>query len=166
MIGKLKLFTLYFLFLALSTPFLSVQASVLDAALTSPQEFSGQSITIEGEVVGEPLKDPQGVWVNIVSGSKQIGVFSSDKNMVDLITHWGSYRYRGDYLQVKGVFYKDCPVHQISDLHLEALRVIDQGQRREFVISAQKKRLAMMLSIICLTTAAIYFIKFQYGKRA
>ncbi|MFH1519822.1 MAG: hypothetical protein ABIE75_04535 [Candidatus Omnitrophota bacterium] len=166
MVGKLKFFTFCLLLLAFSTPFLSVQASVLDAALTSPQEFSGQSITIEGEVVGEPLKDSQGVWINIVSGSKQIGVFSSDKNIVDLITYWGSYRYRGDYLQIKGVFYKDCPVHQISDLHLEVLRVVQEGQRREFTVSAQKKRLAMILSIICLTTAAIYFIKVQYGKRA
>ncbi len=147
------------------TSFAWAENASLEDIFTSPQEFSGQQVQIEGEVIGEALRDARGVWINISSGSSQIGVFSSDKSIAERITHWGSYKETGDQVSVKGIFYKECPDHQISDLHLERLEIIQEGYRNEYIISSQKKQLAKILSMICLAIAFIYLIKIKYGKR-
>ena len=168
MVGKLKqfiLFSLTFYFMVLIAPFVYSEVTALKDILNSPQAFNGREVEIEGEVVGESLKDSRGVWINIVSGSNQMGVFSADKGVVESITYWGSYRYTGDQLRIKGIFYKDCPIHQISDVHLDTLEVIKKGYKNKVSISPQKRQLAIILSIICLMTAGLYLIKLKYGKR-
>ena len=162
---KLKLFIFCLLFLILATPFVYAKASVLEAILAFPNRFDQREVQIEGEAIGGPLNDAQGVWLNISTGSQQIGVFSSDKSVIERITHWGSYQETGDQVRVKGIFYKECPDHQISDVHLGSLEIIREGYRNEYPISPQKRQLAKILSIICLTIAFIYLIKLKYGKR-
>ncbi len=166
MANKLKLFIFSLLFLTLATPFVYAKASALEAVLAFPEKFNEKEVWIEGEAVGEPLRDAHGVWINITSGSKQIGVFSSDQSIAEKITYWGSYRETGDRVRIKGVFYKECPVHQTRGVYLETLEVVKEGYRNKYPISAQKQQLAKILSIICLTTAFIYLIKLKYGKRA
>jgi len=165
MANKLKLFIFSLLFLTLVTPFVYAKVSALEAVLAFPEKFNEKEVWIEGEVIGEPLKGAQGVWMNITSGSKQIGIFSSDKSIIEKITYWGSYHETGDQVRIKGVFYKECPVHQIRDVHLETLEIVKEGHRNKYPISAQKQQLAKILSVICLTTAFIYLIKLKYGKR-
>jgi len=162
---KLKLFIFCLLFLILATPFAYAKASVLEAILAFPDRFDQREVQIEGEAIGESLNDAQGVWLNISTGSQQIGVFSSDKSVIERITHWGSYQETGDRVRVKGIFYKECPDHQISDVHLGSLEILREGYRNEYPISPQKRRIAKILSIICLTIAFIYLIKLKYGKR-
>jgi len=162
---KVKLFIFCLLLMASTTSFAWAENDSLEDIFTSPEEFSEQEVQIEGEVIGEALRDTQGVWINISSGPSQIGVFSSDKSITERITRWGSYEETGDQVSVKGIFYKECPDHQISDLHLERLEIIQEGYRNEYTISSQKQQLAKILSMICLAIAFIYLIKLKYGKR-
>ncbi|MCK4519758.1 MAG: hypothetical protein KAT96_01110 [Candidatus Omnitrophica bacterium] len=167
MSGALKhfiFFSLFFFLMFLIVPFVYSEVTALGDILDSPQAFNGREVEIEGEVIGESLKDDKGVWINIVSGSKQIGVFSANKRAIEPITYWGSYRYTGDRLRIKGIFYKDCLMHQVSDVHLNTLEVIKKGYRNKFSVSPQKRQLAIMLSIICLMTTGLYLIKLKYGK--
>jgi aspartyl/asparaginyl-tRNA synthetase len=165
MVGKVKLFIFFILVSLLFLPFAYAKSSVLEAILAFPEKFDGQEVRIEGEVIGEPLRDNQGVWINITSGLKQIGIFSADEKVIEKITYWGSYRETGDQVMIRGVFYQECPLHQKPDVHLKNLQVIKVGQKNDYPVSPQKKQLAMVLSLICLTTALIYFIKLKYGKR-
>ena len=163
MIGKLKYF--FFFLMILIAPFAYSEVTAIGDILDSPQAFDGLEVVIEGEVIGESLKDARGVWINILSDSRQIGVFSANAKIIDLITYWGSYRYTGDQVQIKGVFYKDCPVYQISNVRLNNLEIIEKGHENEFLVSSQKQQLTIVLFIICLTIASIYLIKLKYGKR-
>jgi len=162
---KLKLFIFCLVFIALVTSFAYAKASALEAILAFPDIFDQREVQIEGEAIGEPLNDAQGIWFNISTESQQIGVFSSDKSIIERITYWGSYQETGDQVRVKGIFYKECPDHQISDVHLESLEIIREGYINEYSISSQKQQLAKILSIICLIIAFIYLIKLKYGKR-
>lgn len=166
MTNKLKLFIFSLLFIILTTSFVYAKASTLEAVLAFSEKFNEKEVWVEGEVIGESLKNAQGVWMNITSGPKQIGIFSSDKGIIEKITYWGSYRYTGDQVRIKGIFYKECPVHQTRDVHLETLEIVKEGYRNKHPISAQKQQLAKILSIICLMTAFVYLIKLKYGKRA
>ncbi len=162
---KLKLFIFCLLLMASAASFAYAENASLGDILASPEEFSGQEVQIEGEVIGEALNDAGGIWLNISTGPQQIGVFSADKEKVEEITYWGSYSATGDQVRIKGIFYKECLAHQISDVHLGSLEIIREGYRNEYPISPQKQQLAKMLSIICLTIAFIYLIKLKYGKR-
>lgn len=162
---KLKLLIFCLLLTALAAPFAYAGNVSLGDILASPGEFSGREVQIEGEVIGEALNDAEGIWLNVSTGSQQIGIFSADKEKVEKITYWGSYSATGDWVRVKGIFHKECPDHQISDVHLGSLEIIREGYRNEYSISPQKQQLAKILSIICLIIAVIYLIKLKYGKR-
>ena len=151
--------------MALAASFAYAENTSLEDLFASPEEFSRQEVQIEGEVIGEALNDPQGIWLNVSTGTQQIGVFSASKEKVEEITYWGSYSATGDRVRVKGIFYKECPDHQISDLHLGSLEIVQEGYKNEYKISRQKQQLAKILSIICLIIAFIYLIKLKYGKR-
>lgn len=141
------------------------QSSSLDEVLVVPDSFDSKTVEIEGEVIGEVLLSDSGAWINIKDESYNIGIFAQKASEFTGIKHWGSHRQQGDRIKVKGVFSKDCPLHQISDLHLESFEVIKQGYARNIEASPQKKKAATNLFIICLTTAVIYLIKVKYGKR-
>ncbi|NQT28485.1 MAG: hypothetical protein HQ570_02690 [Candidatus Omnitrophica bacterium] len=162
---KLKLFIFCLLLAVSATSIAWAENDSLEDIFTSPKEFSEQQVQIEGEVIGEALRDAQGVWINISSGSSQIGVFSSDKSIIERIAHWGSYEETGDQLRITGIFYKECPDHQISDLHLASLEILREGYRNEYPISPQKQQLAKIFSMICLAIALVYLIRLKYGKR-
>lgn len=134
-------------------------AASLSEILNAPDEFDSKVVEIEGEAIGNPLNSPNGVWINIKSGENNIGLFSPDKGVLEKIEHWGSYREKGDKLKIRGVFYKNCPLHQISGIHLNSLSIIERGSKNEVALPQERVKLALMLLIICLTTGLIYFIK-------
>jgi len=136
-----------------------VFAVSLEEILNAPAEFDSKAVEIEAEVIGNPLKGVNGVWLNVKSGESNIGVFSLDAAVLESIKYWGSYGQKGDKLKIKGIFYKNCPLHQISDIHLNSLAVIEKGCENKMAVSSERIRLAVMLFIICLTTGLIYFIK-------
>lgn len=141
------------------------QKNSLKEVLNNPSAFDRKVIEIEGEVIGEPLKAEGGLWINIASGSYNIGVFSSDLEVLNPIEFWGSYKEKGDRVRIKGTFYKNCPWHQISDVHLTTLEVVEKGYKKEILVSPQKVQLSIILFTICLATATLYFIKRKYGRK-
>ena len=142
------------------------QTTLLKDVLANPDSFDSKIIEIEGEVVGEVILTDKGAWVNIKNDSYNIGVFAQGKNAFGDIQHWGSYGQQGDWVKIKGVFNKDCSIHQISDLHLMSLEIQRAGHSKPTGVSGEKREAAIRFFIICLTTAVIYFIKVKYGKRA
>lgn len=162
---KIKFFIFCLSFTALLASFAYAENASLKDILASPSNFTGKEVQIEGEVIGEPLNDEAGAWVNVSTGEEQIGVFFEDKDRIEEISYWGDYSTTGDQIRVIGVFYKDCLDHQISDLHLKSLKIIHKGYKNEYAISPWKEQLAKILSMICLAMALIYFIKLRYGKR-
>ncbi|MBD3264872.1 MAG: hypothetical protein GF375_07195 [Candidatus Omnitrophica bacterium] len=133
--------------------------------LKNPEDFSGKSVTIEGEVIGEPLRDKGGRWINVSEGEYKIGVFVKDPRVVEKIQSWGSYKQTGDYIRLKGIFYKSCPQHRTLGIHGEEITVEKRGLPREEILKPYKAKLAAFFFIICLTMGLIYFIKVKYGKR-
>ncbi|MDP8290069.1 MAG: hypothetical protein P9M02_03770 [Candidatus Susulua stagnicola] len=161
---QLKFFIFCLLFVVLSIGFVYADSTSLEDILEFPDSYDGKEVQIEGEVIGEPLNGNLGVWVN-VSAKQQIGVFLADKEKIKEITYWGDYRTTGDQVRVKGIFYKDCPEHQISDVHCKSLEVVGKGHKNKYIISSQKKQLAKILSIIFLIIGLIYLIRLKYGKQ-
>jgi len=162
---KLKLFIFCLLYITLLIPLVYAESISLGDILDFPDNFSGKEVQIEGEVIGEPLNNPKGVWINISGQQKKIGVFIDDKRKIEEINQWGSYGTIGDQVRVEGIFYKECPDHQISDIHLQRLELISKGYKNEYTVAPSKVKLAKILSLICLVMGLIYLIRLRYGKR-
>ena len=137
----------------------------LEEILSNPKDYDGKSVIVEAEVVGEVLGNDQGGWINILEQGYNIGIFSSSKDMFFPIKHWGSYKEKGDIIRIEGVFYEDCLQHNISDIHLESLKIISPGFRKEDIVSSNKKKIAIGLFIICLTVNLIYLIKVRHERK-
>ena len=153
------LFFYFFLF--------NLYAHNLEDLLKNPSLFDKKVVEIEAEVVGEPLKEEDGVWINVKDRDKDIvlGVFIKDTLWQRRITHYGSYKERGDILKIKGVFHLFCPQHKTTDIHAYKIEIKEEGFLREEKISSFKIKLSFILGIICLTLALIYLIKNRIWKR-
>ncbi|MBD3245737.1 MAG: hypothetical protein GF333_01865 [Candidatus Omnitrophica bacterium] len=131
----------------------------------APEEFHRTQVTIQGEAIGEPLKTVEGFWVNLSSEGAHLSAWVKDREAVDKIVHWGRYGMRGDRVEVTGVFYRKCPVHHTSGIHVQSLRVRERGGRVFHPVSARKKTGTRAAAIICLTFFLIYLIKERNRRR-
>lgn len=163
---RIKILFVFSIFI-LNVTYVFGQSSSIKEILKNSNLFNGKTVEIQGEVIGEPLKDAdtQGIWINITFQGSNIGIFCSHEESIVQISHWGSYKEKGDQLKIRGVFYKDCPEHQISGVHLKSLEVMQEGGAREDPVSLRKKKLAIGLFAICLTIGVIYSIKRKYARK-
>lgn len=166
-IGRYKRIKILFVFsiFILNLTYVCGQSSSIKEILKKPNLFDAKTVEIQGEVIGEPLKDAQGIWINITFQGSNIGIFCSHEESIVQISHWGSYKEKGDQLKIRGIFYKDCPEHQISGVHLKSLEIMQVGEAREVPVSLRKKKLAIGLFAICLTIGVIYSIKRKYARK-
>jgi hypothetical protein len=154
-----KLFFLIFIFFSSAT-----WAESLKEILQNPSLFDNKKVVLAGEVIGEPLKAKEGLWLNISTKGVNIGVYLEDPSSVEKIENFGSYKNRGDIVRVEGIFHKSCPSHFERDIHAQIVEVVELGYIREEQIPPFKRNLSGALAIICLILATIYFIKMKYGK--
>jgi hypothetical protein len=116
-----------------------------------PQEYDGEEVAYEGEVIGDIMKRRSGAWVNINDGYNSIGVWMTPK-LAGVIEHRGSYKSKGDILRVKGIFHRACPQHGGDlDIHAASVRKIKSGWlREEKIIPAKQNLLIILIVILCL----------------
>jgi hypothetical protein len=92
-------------------------------------ELDGKSVVYLGEVIGEVMSRGDFVWLNVLQGSSAIGVWAP-RSMAREIKYAGDYQFRGDIVEVKGIFHVRCSQHGGDmDIHAGALRRIAAGQR-------------------------------------
>jgi hypothetical protein len=141
------------------------QVIALKEVLNSPNKFDGKSVEVEGEVIGELIRENEAGWINILSQGNNIGVFLPLKEYSKVIKYWGGYKQQGDSLRLRCVFHQNCSLHNEIDMHLESLEVIQRGFVKEEVIPPFKIKLAINCFIICLMSVAVYFIKLRYRRK-
>jgi lysyl-tRNA synthetase class II len=153
-----KLFFIFFIFFSIK---IFSQEISLKELLTYPDKFDKKTVEIKGEVIGEPILIKKGCWINISSQGFNIGVFVKKKSFLKKIHYWGDYKKKGDIVKIKGVFFKNCPLHFEQDIHLKDLKVIEKGFQKKEKISSFKVKLTVVSFIICLVIVSIYLIKLK-----
>ncbi|MCF7916894.1 MAG: hypothetical protein K9L61_03865 [Candidatus Omnitrophica bacterium] len=141
------------------------QTITLKSLVDNPEKYDQSTISLRAELIGEPLTTDTGTWLNLGQNDYNLGVFLAKKEILAKVNYWGSYQEKGDIVEVKGVFYKNCPVHDQRGIHLTSLRVTEQGRQVEHKTSKQKRKFAWLSLIICLTIGTIYFIKVKLWQK-
>ncbi|MCK9614044.1 MAG: DNA-binding protein [Candidatus Omnitrophica bacterium] len=131
--------------------------------INNAKQYDGQEIVYTGEVIGDVMIRGKFAWINVNDTKNAIGIWLS-KDFAKEILYTGSYRAKGDIVEVKGKFNRACTEHGGDlDIHASTLQVIQKGANVDEVISPRKIKVAITFLIICLTLTVIYFIRLGYG---
>lgn len=114
--------------------------------INNAKDYDGKAVVFEGEAIGEVMLRGGYAWVNLNDGSSAIGIWMP-KEMADTIKYTGSYQYRGDWVEVAGVFNRACPEHGGDlDIHAQGISKTLPGRQLKKRININKVNMVYILS--------------------
>ncbi len=129
-------------------------AGVVDSAtlIKKARLFDGRIVTYRGEVIGDVMVRAEGVWLNvnddayslqgerfILAGYNQGLSILAPPGTEDRIKRAGRYDWRGDYIEVVGVFRRSSDKHGGTMLiEARSVKVLKPGFRLEHPISRNR----------------------------
>ncbi len=107
---------------------------LIEGALT----YDGQTVTVEGEAIGDIMLRGDAGWVNLNDGTNAVGVWAPAA-LLRRIRNVGRYRVKGDTVRVTGMFYRADPRHG-GDLDIQAARleVLATGGRQPVALNRRR----------------------------
>ncbi len=141
---KLALIILFFV--ALTYPRLSfAQGLSSSELLKNAKQYDGKLITYSGEVIGDVMLRGANAWVNINDGDNALGAWMG-ASLTKIINYTGSYKTRGDNLEVTGIFHRACLEHGGDlDIHAQAVRKLADGRMVKYRMNLTKINLSLIL---------------------
>lgn len=113
-------------------------------------------VTVQGEAIGEPLRRGDECWVNIDDGTNSIGIKMKGTD-AQRVQKYGSYKQRGDTVQVKGYFYKACPEDGgETDIHAVDVQIVSPGKPTPEDVPPSKIAAAAGLAVLMVVGLAVY----------
>lgn len=151
------LLIMLFLSFSLSAQVCAAAVTEINTLIEKSQAFDGQTITIEGEAIGEAMLRGEYAWINISDNTNAIGVWLKASD-AQKIKSFGDYRHKGDIVKITGTFSRNCTEHGGDvDIHSHSLEIIEQGFNRPEEITLVKIQAALALSFFAFLTAYIYW---------
>ncbi|NCB73595.1 MAG: DNA-binding protein [Clostridia bacterium] len=124
--------------------------------------YNGQTVTVEGEAIGEALERGEYSWVNISDGTNAIGIWMT-KADEDTIKYYGDFKNLGDTVKVTGVFSRDCSEHGGDvDIHCSSLTIVKSGHS---VISAVSQKKLIVAAVLAFFAALLAFFYRRESKK-
>ena len=119
--------------------------------INNAREYDGKSVVYVGEAVGDVMMRGDFAWVNINDGENAIGVWLN-KELAGEIKFTGSYRSKGDRLEITGVFQRNCTQHGGDmDIHAQGIRKINLGRVVSEKLDTSKRNFVfILLVVLCL----------------
>ncbi|MGV8983180.1 hypothetical protein [Clostridium sp.] len=127
--------------------------------IENSKSIDKDKVILKGEAIGEAMNRGKYSWVNISDGSTAMGIWL-ESEQVKSIKSFGKYGYKGDTVEVTGIFNRACIEHGGDmDVHAISVKIIDGGGKVLIPISNNKKNITIILTLITLALILSY-IKF------
>ena len=121
-----------------------------------------RKVTVQGEVIGDVMIRGENAWINIKDAKGAIGIWTTAKQ-AESITTAGDYKHTGDWIEVEGVFNKQCQLHGgDTDIHAVTIKVIKEGLERDISIRPAQISFAIITFIIF---AVLYLLRRYISKK-
>jgi len=119
--------------------------------INNAKQYDGKTVVYEGEVIGDIMVRGDYAWINVNDGQNAIGIWMS-KNLVKDILYIGSYKSKGDWVEITGIFQRACLQHGGDlDIHAQAIRKVRQGRHVLERLNMGKRNLVfVLLGVLCL----------------
>jgi hypothetical protein len=113
--------------------------------IQNAKEYDGKLIAYSGEVIGDVMLRGEFAWVNINDGENALGAWMSAA-LAKEIKFMGNYKFRGDHLEIVGIFHRACLEHGGDlDIHVQSLRKIGNGRMVKEKLNSDKASLSLIL---------------------
>jgi len=128
--------------------------------INNAKQYDGKLVVYEGEVIGDIMVRADYAWMNVNDGMHAIGIWISGSLLKD-IAYTGSYKSRGDEVEIVGVFRRACPEHGGDlDIHAQAIRKTGVGRIAMERLNIDKRNQAIILfGVLCLVWILSLFIR-------
>jgi hypothetical protein len=119
--------------------------------INNAKQFDGKIVVYEGEVIGDVMVRGNYAWINLNDGQNAIGIWIP-ASLGKEIVYTGSYKSKGDWIEITGIFHRACVVHGGDlDIHASALRKTSTGKPTiEPLNVAKRNQVLIGLGILCL----------------
>jgi len=119
--------------------------------INNAKQYDGKSVVYEGEVIGDIMARGEYAWINVNDGQNAIGIWI-DKRLTRNILYTGSYKSKGDWVEITGSFQRACIQHGGDlDIHAQAIRKLRPGRQILEKLNISKRNLAfILLGVLCL----------------
>lgn len=133
--------------------------------INNAKQYDGKIVVYEGEAIGDVMMRGDFAWVNLNDGKGAIGIWMT-KDLAKNIQYTGSYKTRGDWIEVTGVFQRACMQHGGDlDIHAQMIRKINSGRVLTEHLNLSKRNLALtLLGVLCLVLILRQFKKILPAK--
>jgi len=113
--------------------------------------YDAKAVAYEGEIIGDIMVRGNYAWINLNDGSGAIGIWANQSLTKDLV-YTGSYKSRGDWLEITGIFHRACPEHGGDlDIHAQGIRKVKSGRLVVDRLNLDKRNLVFILAgVLCL----------------
>jgi len=143
------IFYFYLAFLTFSfllLPFIcSAQPISSTELINNAKQYDGKTVVYEGEVIGDIMRRGDYAWINIYDGKNAIGIWINTSLIKD-IAYVGSYKSRGDAVEITGIFHRVCVQHGGDlDIHAQAIRKTISGRPIQERLNTSKRNLVIVL---------------------
>lgn len=140
---KKAIYIFSFLFLVFDLAF--AQGISSSELINNAKLYDGKVVTFKGEVIGEVMPRGDFAWVNVHDGTNALGIWVP-LTLAKGILYTGSYKAKGDVIEVSGIFNRACFEHGGDlDIHAQTLRKIAQGRSVQERLNPSKANQALIL---------------------
>jgi hypothetical protein len=147
MFGK-ALITIMFFGLIVHTAYAQPVSST--DLINNAKQYDGKIVDYRGEVIGDIMIRGQYAWININDGQNAIGIWGP-KALIKDIAYKGSYGFKGDVIEITGMFNRSCPEHGGDlDIHAQTIRKATGGRQIFENLDFNKIKIAFILLGIAL----------------
>ncbi len=118
--------------------------------INNAKQYDGKVVVYEGEVIGELMRRGEYVWINVNDGSNAIGIWLH-RDLTKDILYTGSYKSKGDWVAITGVFHENCLEHGGDlDIHAQAIHTVSSGKVTSEKLNFAKSNQVIILGVLCL----------------
>jgi len=109
--------------------------------------YDGKTVVYAGEVIGDIMVRHEFAWINVYDGNNAIGIWLP-KDLTKDIQYKGSYKAKGDWVEVTGIFQRACLQHGGDlDIHAQSIRKIKSGSVVPEELYFNKGYIVVILSV-------------------
>ncbi|MFH0913091.1 MAG: DNA-binding protein [Candidatus Omnitrophota bacterium] len=147
-----KLWVISFVvFISLAHRYCYAQSIPSSELINNTKLYDGKVVVYEGEIIGDIMARRGFAWINLNDGLGAIGIWADQSLTRDLV-YTGSYKSRGDWLEITGIFHRACPEHGGDlDIHAQGMRKVKSGRLVVDRLNLSKRNLAFILAgVLCL----------------
>ena len=152
------------LYAVLCVPYPAFSQSISSAELiNNAKQYDGKLVVYEGEVIGDVMVRGEYAWVNVNDEKNAIGIWIK-KDLVKDIFYTGSYKAKGDRIEITGKFNRVCVEHGGDlDIHAQSIIKLSSGSKISHAVTTKDINLALGLSCMVLL---VYLLRARHLKKA